>query len=105
MMTKLMPKIGQRTPLITGPVLITGALVWLSAVAPGTSYLTGLLGPMLLYGIGTGMIFMPLTMIGVSAVAVSDTGAVTTLTHRCSTTAAPGKITWWSLTQPTRRST
>jgi MFS family permease len=37
MMTKLMPKIGQRIPLITGPVLITGALAWLSTLAPGTS--------------------------------------------------------------------
>jgi MFS family permease len=79
MMTKLMPKIGQRIPLITGPVLITGALAWLSTVAASTSYLTGLLGPMLLYGIGTGMIFMPLTMIGVSDVAVSDTGAASGL--------------------------
>jgi hypothetical protein len=34
---------------------------------------------MLLYGIGTGMIFMPLTMIGVSGIAVSDTGAASGL--------------------------
>jgi hypothetical protein len=78
-MMQIVPKIGQRLPLVAGTILITGALGWLSAISPSSNYLGGFLGPMLLYGIGAGMVFMPMTMIGVSEVEMKDTGAASAL--------------------------
>ncbi|MFH8529011.1 MFS transporter [Streptomyces tendae] len=78
-MTQLIPKIGQRLPLVAGTVLITAALLWLSAISTDSAYLSDLLGPMLLYGFGAGMVFMPMTMVGVSGVEMRDTGAASGL--------------------------
>ncbi|MZG13108.1 MFS transporter, partial [Streptomyces sp. SID5914] len=47
-MMQLIPKIGQRLPLVAGTVLITAALLWLSAISADSAYLSDLLGPMLL---------------------------------------------------------
>lgn len=78
-MMQLIPKIGQRLPLVAGTVLITAALLWLSAISADSAYLSDLLGPMLLYGFGAGMVFMPMTMVGVSGVEMRDTGAASGL--------------------------
>jgi MFS family permease len=78
-MMQLIPTIGQRLPLVTGTILITGALLWLSAISASGTYAVVILGPMLLYGIGMGMVFMPLTMIGVSEVEPEETGAASGL--------------------------
>ncbi|MEU9635859.1 MFS transporter [Streptomyces tendae] len=78
-MMQLIPKIGQRLPLVAGTVLITAALLWLSAISADSAYLSDLLGPMLLYGFGAGMVFMPMTMVGVSGVEMQDTGAASGL--------------------------
>lgn len=79
MMMQLIPKIGQRLPLVLGTTLITVSLVWLTFIKADSTYLTDLLGPMLLYGIGAGMVFMPMTMVGVSGVQMEDTGAASGL--------------------------
>nr|WP_234347378.1 MFS transporter [Streptomyces specialis] len=79
LVTGLLPRIGLKPPLVAGAALLTGALLWFSRIDAGTGYLDGLLGPMLLYGVGTGLIFMPLTMIGVSGVEERDTGAASGL--------------------------
>ncbi|WP_399882224.1 MFS transporter [Streptomyces sp. BBFR51] len=78
-MMQLIPKIGQRLPLVLGTLLITGSLVWLTAISADSAYLSDLLGPMLLYGLGAGMVFMPMTMVGVSDVETEDTGAASGL--------------------------
>lgn len=50
-------------------------MLWLSQVSSETSYLGGLLLPMLLIGIGQGGAMGPLTMSGVAGVAAQDAGA------------------------------
>ncbi len=75
MTSKLLPKIGQKTPLVAGLALNTVALGWLSTISADSTYLQAILGPLLLFGIGTGLLFVPLTMIGVSGVEQHEAGA------------------------------
>ncbi|WP_415949093.1 MFS transporter [Streptomyces sp. KLOTTS4A1] len=77
--SKQLPKIGQKLPLVLGVSLNTVALLWLSNVTTSTGYLTGLIGPMLLFGIGTGLLFAPLAQLGVSGVPMEDSGAASSL--------------------------
>ncbi|GAA2730147.1 MFS transporter [Streptomyces nogalater] len=73
--SKLMASLGQKIPLVAGVALNGAALAWLMTLETGTGYASGLLGPMLVFGVGTGMMFMPLTMIGVSGVDPAESGA------------------------------
>lgn len=73
--SQLLVKFGQKNPLVVGVLLNAAALAWLTGLDAGSSYAAGLLGPMLVFGIGTGMMFMPLTMLGVSDIDQADTGS------------------------------
>jgi hypothetical protein len=42
-------------------------------------YLSGILGPMLVFGLGMGLLFVPLTIVAVSGVAPQETGAASSL--------------------------
>ncbi|MFD0395941.1 hypothetical protein ACFQ3Z_43210 [Streptomyces nogalater] len=54
-----MASLGQKIPLVAGVALNGAALAWLMTLETGTGYASGLLGPMLVFGVGTGMMFMP----------------------------------------------
>src|SRR4051794_5851647 len=54
--SQLVTRLGFKTPLIAGLLLIAGGLLWFSRVpAPGGSYLTDVLGPSLLAAVGLGL--------------------------------------------------
>ncbi|RJL35665.1 MFS transporter [Bailinhaonella thermotolerans] len=76
----LASRLGHKTSLAAGVTLIAVALVWLSGLSAGSGYAASLLGPLLLYGVGTGVVFTPLTVIGVSgAVEPGASGAASGL--------------------------
>ncbi|WP_328902114.1 MFS transporter [Streptomyces sp. NBC_00441] len=77
--SKQLPRLGMKLPLVLGVTLNTAALLWLSNVSTATGYLSGLLGPMLLFGIGTGLLFVPLSQLGVAGVPMEDSGAASSL--------------------------
>ena len=59
----MVTRIGFKPTLITGMVLITGALLWFSQVsAPGGSYLGDVLFPSLLAAVGLGFAFVSVTI-------------------------------------------
>jgi EmrB/QacA subfamily drug resistance transporter len=58
----LLNRVGATAVLVTGSVLVGGGLVWLTNVGLGTHYASGLLGPMVIFGIGGGFVFVPLSM-------------------------------------------
>ena len=58
--------------MIAGMVPVIGGMAWLSQVSTGTSYLTGVLGPMLLFGCGMGVAFVPLTQASLAGVRPQD---------------------------------
>jgi MFS family permease len=54
-------KIGPQIPLTAGPLVAGLGLAWLGGVAPGTSYLTGVLPPLVVFGLGLTFVVAPLT--------------------------------------------
>jgi EmrB/QacA subfamily drug resistance transporter len=71
---RLMRSFGPRALLIPGLSTITIALLLMAATDQGTAYFPGIFGPYLLFGLGAGMTFMPLTTIMMSDVPATDAG-------------------------------
>src|SRR5215204_1938761 len=66
--------------LITaGALLAVAGLAWLTQVSVASGYVDGILGPMLLFGLGMGLLFVPLTIVAVSGVAPHEVGAASSL--------------------------
>ena len=76
---RLLPRFGPKPLLVTGGVLITLGMVWLTRISAETSYSSGLLGPMLLFGVGVGLNFAPLTVVILSRLEEGDSGAASGL--------------------------
>ncbi|MGH2920412.1 MAG: DHA2 family efflux MFS transporter permease subunit [Solirubrobacteraceae bacterium] len=72
--SQLVTKVGFKPILVTGMVLIAIALVWFAQIDVGGSYLSDLLGPMIVSAIGLGFAFVPVTIGAVSGVSQDDSG-------------------------------
>ncbi|MEP6697469.1 MAG: MFS transporter, partial [Pseudonocardiales bacterium] len=68
-------KVGPKPFMVAGAILATAGLAWLSQISVHSSYLGGILGPMLLFAAGMGFLFVAVTVIAVSGVAEGDSGA------------------------------
>jgi EmrB/QacA subfamily drug resistance transporter len=60
---------------MAGTLPVIAGMAWLSRISPGTAYLPGVLGPMLLFGFGLGIAFVPLTTAALAGVRPEDSGA------------------------------
>jgi Major Facilitator Superfamily. len=65
---RLMPLLGAKPLMITGMVPAIASMAWLSRVSPETGYWSGVFGPMLLIGVGMGLVFVPLTTASLAGV-------------------------------------
>jgi predicted MFS family arabinose efflux permease len=74
-----LPRIGPRRLMTAGALLAATGLAWLTQVSVTSGYLTGILGPMLLFGLGMGLLFVPLTIVAVSGIAPQEAGAASSL--------------------------
>ena len=74
-----LPRVGPRRLMIAGATLATVGLAWLAQVSVDSGYLDGILVPMLLFGLGMGLLFVPLTVVAVSGVAPHEAGAASSL--------------------------
>src|SRR4029450_5842190 len=74
-----LPRIGPKRLMTGGALLAVTGLAWLTQVSVTSGYLTGILGPMLLFGLGMGLLFVPLTIVAVSGVAPHEAGAASSL--------------------------
>jgi EmrB/QacA subfamily drug resistance transporter len=72
--SQLVTKVGFKPILVAGMVLIAIALVWFAQIDVGGSYLSDLLGPMIVSAIGLGFAFVPVTIGAVSGVSEDDSG-------------------------------
>lgn len=79
MVPRLLPQFGPKPLLVTGGVLITLGMLWLTQITASTSYIPGLLVPMLLFGAGAGLNFAPLTVVVLSGLQDGDSGAASGL--------------------------
>ncbi len=71
---RLMRSFGPRALLIPGMATITLALLLMSTTDQNTAYFPGIFGAYLLFGIGAGMTFMPLTTIMMADIPTTDAG-------------------------------
>ncbi|GGX93640.1 MFS transporter [Streptomyces fructofermentans] len=72
--TKLMPKYGPK-PLITTGLLISAAgMAWLTGIGVDSGYASDLLGPLMVVGLGMGLIYAAALSTGTSGVDTQDSG-------------------------------
>jgi EmrB/QacA subfamily drug resistance transporter len=70
----LMPRIGPKPLVGSGMLIAAGAMVWLAQLGAHTSYVDGLLGPLVMVSIGMGMVIAPSFNLGTFGVAPQDAG-------------------------------
>lgn len=76
---RLLPVLGPKPFMITGSTLTGIGLFWQTFISSDSSYASGVLGPMLLFGFGMGLNFVTLTLTAVSGVAQHEAGAASGL--------------------------
>jgi EmrB/QacA subfamily drug resistance transporter len=70
----LMPRLGPKPLVATGMLIAAGAMTWFAQLGAHTAYTDGVLGPLILTGIGLGMVIAPSINTGTFGVAPRDAG-------------------------------
>jgi EmrB/QacA subfamily drug resistance transporter len=70
----LMPRFGPKPLVASGMLAASGGTAWLAQLGPHTGYTTGVLGPLILAGVGLGMVIAPAINTGIFGVAPQDAG-------------------------------
>jgi EmrB/QacA subfamily drug resistance transporter len=70
----LMPRFGPKPLVTSGMLAAAGGAVWLALLGPHTGYAAGVLGPLILAGIGLGLVIAPVINTGTFGVAPQDAG-------------------------------
>ncbi|MEU9171450.1 MFS transporter [Streptomyces sp. NPDC048420] len=76
---RLLQRLGAKPVLLTGMALVSGAGTWLWRLDPSDGYLSGLLGPLLLLGVGVALSLMPLNATILARVGAREAGAASGL--------------------------
>jgi EmrB/QacA subfamily drug resistance transporter len=79
--SRLVSRFRPWTLMVAGLLPVVAGMTWLSRISPGTGYLAGILGPMVLIGAGMGVVFVPLTMASLSGVRPEDSGAASSMVN------------------------
>ncbi|EIV91718.1 MFS transporter [Frankia sp. QA3] len=77
--SKLLPKVGPKPLMLVGAALSTGAMLWLAQVSVTSSYTSVVLGPLLMFGAGLGLLFVPLSVSLVAGVPAEHSGAAASM--------------------------
>ncbi|WP_427919579.1 MFS transporter [Streptomyces sp. cg40] len=76
---QFLPRFGPRPFMLVGSTLAVIGLAWQTLISSDSSYVGGVLGPMLVFGFGMGLNFVTLTITAVSGVAPHEAGAASAL--------------------------
>jgi EmrB/QacA subfamily drug resistance transporter len=79
--SQLVSRIGALPLMIAGSAATAGGMFWLSRVTEHSSYVSGLLGPMLLTATGVGLLYAPLLLVSLTKVKDQDTGVASSLVN------------------------
>jgi len=96
----MMPRIGARPLMLAGSLIATGGMIWLSRINEHSTYVNGMLGSMLVAAFGLGLLFVPISLVGLSKVANADSGAASSLLNAgqqiggCLGLAVLGTVAW-----------
>jgi len=77
--SQLLPRIGSRPVAIAGTVILIAGVLWLSRIAPGSSYAGGILGPTILLGAGPGAVFTAYNGVILHGISSEDSGSASSL--------------------------
>jgi predicted MFS family arabinose efflux permease len=73
--SQLVTRVGFKPPLVTGMLMVAGALVWFSQVpATGGSFVGDVLGPSVIAAVGLGLAFVPVTIAAVTGIEAREAG-------------------------------
>jgi predicted MFS family arabinose efflux permease len=72
--SQLITKFGAKPFALIGTAMTAIGMMWLAQIQADSTYVTGLLGPMIVFALGLGFTFMPLTLAAVSQIDESDAG-------------------------------
>ena len=72
---RLVSRIGARPILLFGLITLGVATLWISRATPSEGYFASLFGPLVLFGIGAGSCFLPLSVTILAGVPRADAGA------------------------------
>jgi EmrB/QacA subfamily drug resistance transporter len=78
---RLMPVFGPKPLMIAGMLPVIAGMAWLSRVSPATGYWSGVFGPMVLFGTGMGVVFVPLTTASLAGVRPEESGAASSMVN------------------------
>src|SRR5215467_1339831 len=98
--SQLVGRIGARPLMLAGATVTAGGMYWFSQITEHSSYLNGLLGPMLVTSTGLGMLFVPLALVALTRVRPEDSGVASSLLNTGQQVggaiglAALGTVTW-----------
>jgi EmrB/QacA subfamily drug resistance transporter len=98
--SRLVARIGPRPLMITGAAVAAAGMYWFSHISVHTTYLGGLLGPMLVTSAGMGMLFVPISLVALTKVEAQDSGVASSLLNTGQQVggaiglAALGTVTW-----------
>ncbi|GHJ40606.1 MFS transporter [Streptomyces sp. TS71-3] len=76
---RLLPVLGPKPFMVTGSAVAVVGLGWQTFISPDSSYVGGVLGPMMVFGFGMGLNFVTLTLTAVSGVEQHEAGAASGL--------------------------
>ncbi|MHB1504351.1 MAG: DHA2 family efflux MFS transporter permease subunit [Acidimicrobiales bacterium] len=76
---RLIVVFGPRRLLVTGALIASGGLAWLSRLPMHLAYLSHVLGPTLVTAVGLGLMLLPVTVAAVNGVVAADAGAASGL--------------------------
>ncbi len=78
---RLLSRFTPKRLIVAGMLPTIAGMAWLAQISPSTSYLAGVLGPMLLFGTGMGVAFVPLTTVSLTGVRPQDAGAASSMVN------------------------
>ncbi len=108
---QLIGRIGARAPMLAGAAITTGGMYWFSRLSEHSTYPGGLLGPMLVTGMGLGLLFVPLSLVALNRVPAQDTGLASSLLNTGQQVggaiglAALGTVAWTAVASSARSQT
>src|SRR6266545_373471 len=92
--------VGARPLMLIGGAITTVGMYWFSHISEHSTYLNGLLGPMLVTSAGLGLLFVPLSLVALRRVRGEDAGVASSLLNTGQQVggaiglAALGTVTW-----------
>ena len=77
----LMPRLGPRPLVPVGMLIAAAGLVWMTRLGLTSSYASDVLGPLVIVGLGVGLIFAPAVNVATFGVADHDAGVASALVN------------------------